>query len=129
MQTNFHTVGRLSIVEIKIFHSYHMPQSYLITLIYSSKNTKISPINYFGPPWIFLIPLAHKYFISHYLNWVMIYTITKKSKKTHILSNFINIILLSLKPALRAQCTHPIYFFKNTQGYLCLTILQKSNSH
>ena len=42
-------------VEVQFFHSCHMPQSYLITFIYSPKNTKISPIYYFGPPWIFLI--------------------------------------------------------------------------
>ena len=59
-------------VEVQFFHSCHISQSYLITFIYSPKNTKISPINYFGPPLIFLIPLTHKYFISYYLHWVMI---------------------------------------------------------
>ena len=50
-----------------------------------------------------------------------------KSPKTHILSNFIIIIELSPKPALQVQCTHPILF--KAQGYLCLAIFQKSNSH
>ena len=59
----------ITTIEVQNFHSCHMPQSYLITFIYSPKNTKISPINYFEPPWIFLILLADKYFISHYLNW------------------------------------------------------------
>ena len=33
----------ITTVEVQIFHSCHMPQSYLITFIYSPKNTKISP--------------------------------------------------------------------------------------
>ena len=109
-------------VEIQFFHSCHVPLSYLITFIYSPKNTKISSINYYGPPLILLIPLAYKYFISHYLNWIMIWTITKSPKNSYLIQ-FFYYYIAKPKSALQAQCTHPILF--KAQGYLSLAIFQK----